>query len=146
MRFRLIDIYVISFHRKGYLMLCFNQVFYIKIKTDIKQVLIIIYFQAKKLSIRETLKDILPAGGKAILFGSQARDEAREDSDWDILILLDKTRIEANDYDTISYPLRELGWKFKACINPVMYTMKDWLKYSFSPFYHNVTKDGIELI
>ena len=32
-------------------------------------------------SIRETLKDILPAGGKAILFGSQARDEAREDSD-----------------------------------------------------------------
>lgn len=97
-------------------------------------------------SIREILKDILPAGGKAILFGSQARNEAREDSDWDILILLDKTRIEANDYDTISYPLRELGWKFKACINPVMYTMKDWLKYSFSPFYHNVTKDGIDLI
>lgn len=47
MRFRLIDKYVISFHRKGYLMLCFNQVSYIKIKTDIKQVIIIIYFQAK---------------------------------------------------------------------------------------------------
>ena len=51
MRFRLIDKYVISFHRKGYLMLCFNQVSYIKIKTDIKQVIIIIYFQAKKLSL-----------------------------------------------------------------------------------------------
>ena len=33
------------------LMLCFNQVSYIKIKTDIKQVIIIIYFQAKKLSL-----------------------------------------------------------------------------------------------
>ena len=28
------------------------------------------------------------------LYGSQARDEARPDSDWDILILLDKEKLE----------------------------------------------------
>lgn len=31
----------------------------------------------------------MPANGKAILFGSQARGTAREDSDWDILIILE---------------------------------------------------------
>lgn len=97
-------------------------------------------------SIRETLRQTLPSGAKAILFGSQARGEAKSDSDWDILILLDKPKIEAVDYDEISYPLRELGWEIKECINPVMYTLKDWMKYSFSPFYHNVKKEGIELL
>ena len=42
------------------------------------------------------------------LYGSQARDEARPDSDWDILILLDKLKIEVEDYDNVSYPLVEL--------------------------------------
>lgn len=97
-------------------------------------------------SIKETLKQTLPSGAKAILFGSQARGDAREGSDWDILILLDKHRIESSDYDMISYPLCELGWNIKECINPVMYTLKDWMKYSFSPFYHNVKDEGIELI
>lgn len=40
-------------------------------------------------AIRECLAKNMPAGGKAILFGSQARGTARDDSDWDILIILD---------------------------------------------------------
>lgn len=97
-------------------------------------------------AIRSTLNQIAPAGTKVVLFGSRARGDARDDSDWDILIILDKTKLEADDYDNISYPLRELGWKLKECINPVMYTLKDWMKYSFSPFYHNVTNEGIILL
>lgn len=97
-------------------------------------------------AIRSTLRQIAPVGTKVVLFGSRARGDARDDSDWDILIILDKTKLEADDYDNISYPLRELGWKLKECINPVMYTLKDWMKYSFSPFYHNVTNEGIILL
>ncbi|MDE5677358.1 nucleotidyltransferase domain-containing protein [Phocaeicola sp.] len=97
-------------------------------------------------SIRSTLQQIAPAGTKVILFGSQARGDAHTDSDWDILIILDKAKLEVADYDTISYPLRELGWHLQECINPVMYTLKDWMKYSFSPFYHNVDKEGIVLL
>ena len=97
-------------------------------------------------SIKETLKQTVPSGTKVYLFGSQARGDAREDSDWDILILLDKPKLEGTDYDNISYPLRELGWSVKECINPVMYTLKDWTKYSFSPFFHNIKEVGIELI
>ena len=52
--------------------------------------------------IKETLRKVIPAGGHAFLYGSQARNEARPDSDWGILILLDKPKIEEEDYDNIS--------------------------------------------
>ena len=59
------------------------------------------------------------------LYGSQARDEARPDSDWDILILLDKLKIEVEDYDNVSYPLVELGWSLNECVSPVLYTLNE---------------------
>lgn len=49
-------------------------------------------------AIRECLAKNMPAGGKAKLFGSQARGTARDDSDWDILIILDKEKLMAADY------------------------------------------------
>ena len=39
-------------------------------------------------AIRECLAKNMPPYGKAILFGSQARGTARDDSDWDILVIL----------------------------------------------------------
>ena len=86
-------------------------------------------------SIKETLQGVLLTGSHAFLYGSQARGDACADSDWDVLILLDKPKIEDSDYDTISYPLVELGWLKNECISPVLYTMKDWLKYHFTPFF-----------
>ncbi len=68
-------------------------------------------------ALRETLKRIAP-DARAILFGSQARGNARPDSDWDILILVDKPRLTAEDYDNLAYPLRELGWELGETINP----------------------------
>ena len=60
-------------------------------------------------AIRKCLAKNLPAGRKAILFGSQAKGTARDDSDWDILIILDKEKLMAADYDNITYPLTKLG-------------------------------------
>ena len=96
-------------------------------------------------AIRECLAKNMPAGGKAILFGSQARGTARDDSDWDILIILDKEELLPSDYDNVTYPLTELGWELGKEINPVMYSAKEWQKYKNSLFYKNVEKDGIKL-
>ena len=59
-----------------------------------------------------------------LLYGSQACGDARQEWDWDILIVLDKDRLTPEDYDTITYPLTKLGWDMGAEINPIMYTKK----------------------
>ena len=67
-----------------------------------------------------TLHAVAP-DARALLYGSRARGDAREDSDWDILILIDKDRVEGGDYDAIAYPLFELGWELDEAISPVLY-------------------------
>ena len=67
----------------------------------------------------------MPAGGKAILFGSQARGTAKDDSYWDILIILDKEELLPSDYDNVTYPLTELGRELGKEINPVMYSARE---------------------
>lgn len=62
-------------------------------------------------SIKRSLAEHLPKEGKALLFGSQARGDAQVDSDWDILILLNKEKLEPSDYDEVSFPLTMLGWE-----------------------------------
>ena len=62
-------------------------------------------------AIRECLAKNMPANGKAILFGSQAKGTARDDSDWDILIILDKEELLPSDYDNVTYPLTMVGWE-----------------------------------
>ena len=96
------------------------------------------------LSIKNVITSVVP-NGKIILFGSQARGDAKNDSDWDLLILLDKAVIESSDFDTISYPLYELGWSEGEQFSPKLYTVKDWMKRSFTPFYKNVENEGIVL-
>lgn len=70
------------------------------------------------LKIKDIAKSTIPLGSKAILYGSRARGDARNDSDWDILILLDKDRLEQADYDNVSYPFVLLGCDLGTEINP----------------------------
>jgi len=95
--------------------------------------------------VAEVLRGIAPTKGKAILFGSRARGTARPDSDWDVLVLLDKDRITPTDHDAVTYPLRELGWQTNQMINPIMFTTRDWESKRFTPFYKNVMKEGVVL-
>ena len=88
----------------------------------------------------------IPQGGQAILYGSQARGDVHHGSDWDILILLDKKRLERQDYDNVSYPFVLLGCDIDEEINPIMYTKDEWESYRATPFYENVTRDGISLL
>lgn len=47
--------------------------------------------------IKGTAEEILPKDSKVILFGSRARNDAREDSDWDLLIILNKDKRNVSD-------------------------------------------------
>ena len=96
--------------------------------------------------IKQTAISTIPKGGRAILYGSRARGDAHKDSDWDILILLDKDTLDQSDYDNVSYPFVLLGCDLGQEINPIMYTTKEWESYRITPFYENVTRDGIVLV
>ena len=56
-------------------------------------------------AIKEVIAQVMPTGARVVLLGSQVRNDAREDSDWDILILLDKEKLEEADHDKYVYPL-----------------------------------------
>lgn len=88
---------------------------------------------------------VMPANGYAVLYGSQARGDAREDSDWDILIVLDKDNVKIAENAEITYPLVMMGWEYGVEINPVLYTKSEWDSYINTPFYDNVMRDGVKI-
>lgn len=96
-------------------------------------------------AIRLKAESIMPKDAKVILFGSRARRDAKVDSDWDLLVLLNKDKIDEQDHDDYTYPFWELGWKINQMIHPIVYSMKDWQCKKGSPFYNNVEEEGLQL-
>ncbi len=105
------------------------------------------YMEKKQVidSIKQVGRDTLPPHSTLLLYGSRARGDAHEGSDWDLLILLDKPQISFNDYG-VGYPFRELGWSINEEINPQVYSKKEWSDYDFTPFHKNVEHDKIVLL
>ena len=96
-------------------------------------------------SIQQLARETLPKNSTLLLYGSRARGDYHRNSDWDLLILLDKPKLEADDYD-VTYPFRELGWEINEDISPHIYTKKQWNDWTFLPYHKNVERDKIVLI
>jgi len=94
--------------------------------------------------IQALKRQILP-NEKVILFGSQARGDARIGSDWDLLLLINKDKKTPEDEDKYAFPFDKLGWDYGVAINPVLYTKKQWEQGKIFPFYQNVMRDGVEI-
>ena len=95
--------------------------------------------------IRKTVYGIAPTA-KTILFGSEARGEARFDSDIDLLILLEGEKLTLAQEEAITLPLYELELKTGVAISPIVMLKKLWENRPFrTPFYVNVVNEGIVL-
>ena len=80
---------------------------------------------------------------KIYLYGSRARGNMKSDSDWDLLILLNREKITSKVEKNVTSPLYDLEFEIGEVISPMVYTVNEWnTKYKVTPFYSNVMKDG----
>lgn len=94
--------------------------------------------------IRDTIREAEPTA-QIILYGSRARGDAREDSDWDVLAIVDKPRLTLEERGNIQYPIWDKGLDIGEEINVFPYTQKQWKEAPQSLFKYNVMKEGIIL-
>ena len=92
-------------------------------------------------SIKETAAKVLPKGSALYLYGSRARDDAHEDSDWDMLLLLDKPQIDNDDFLKYSYPIMAKGFELWQMFSIQAYTKAQWFAAPHAMYYYNVERD-----
>lgn len=96
--------------------------------------------------LKRIKKDILSIDKNAriILFGSRARGDADQESDWDILILT-SFHVNEENKKVFRYKLLDTEIETEQAISTLVYTKDSWRDYEVTPLYQNIEAEGIEL-
>ncbi len=95
--------------------------------------------------IKESIRTTDPTA-EAYLFGSRARSTHREDSDWDVLILVDVPVVSYDVEDKFRDALYDLELASGEIISIFIYPKDYWREsLKFSPLYSHINRDGLKL-
>ncbi|MBR1395362.1 MAG: nucleotidyltransferase domain-containing protein [Prevotella sp.] len=92
-------------------------------------------------SIKQVARTVLPKGSSLYLYGSRARGDYHKDSDWDLLILLDKPTRDIHDWENYAAPFIEKGWDLQEDISARTFTKNHWFNGPHTMFFFNVEED-----
>ena len=80
-----------------------------------------------------------------ILYGSRARGDERPDSDWDILILTNNAADVVTERK-FRNKLYDLELETGEALSVFVYSKNDWqTRQRITPFFHNVSREGIRI-
>ena len=95
--------------------------------------------------IREKTREMLP-DAQAFIYGSEARGDARPDSDIDLLILLPEDKVTPEHEHAIVSKLFEIELQSGIIISTLVMSRRQWDNPRvITPFYRNVKREGILL-
>jgi len=98
-----------------------------------------------KQYILESIKSIvlnIDENSEVVLFGSRARGDFSANSDWDMLILLEKEATEALKRH-IRDQIFDLELETDEVISTIIENKADWANYQVTPLFQNIEKEGI---
>jgi predicted nucleotidyltransferase len=96
-------------------------------------------------TIRKKTYEMLP-DAQAIIYGSEARGDARPDSDIDLLILLPDEKVTPEHEHAIVSKLYEIELQSGVIISSLVLPRSQWEHPPvITPFYRNVKREGITL-
>jgi len=95
--------------------------------------------------IKEAVLNQEPAA-EIVLFGSRARKDFEDSSDWDFLVLVDGN-VDTHREDRIRHSLYEIEWDTGQVISTIIKSRRVWNDpaYGRVPFYKSVERDGIHI-
>ena len=92
-----------------------------------------------------TYVNSIDSNADVILYGSRARGDERNDSDWDILILTDYS-VDISQERKFRDKLYDLELETGEPFSVFVYSKTDWqTKQKITPFFFNVTHEGLSL-
>jgi predicted nucleotidyltransferase len=88
---------------------------------------------------------LIDADAEVVLFGSRARGDYKEESDWDVLILTDKI-VERELKKKIWRNILSVELQYALGISTIIRNKQEWnAKFSITALFKEIEKDGIVL-